>query len=119
MWRTAAAYSIQKWPEGGAAFYDWAVRRTLALLLLVGLTTLLTLDPLVCPDGCTTDHNSTRASDQLPSSSGDCLLCRSGLAPVAAIDTDLVITSTVIARVPEPRPILRPAPQLDHPPRHS
>ena len=76
MGKTAAAYCIQNWPPGEAAFDDWVVRRTLVLLRLVGLTTLLTLDPLVCPDGCTTDHNSASTSDQLPVSSGDCVLHR-------------------------------------------
>jgi len=61
------------------------VRRALALLLLIGMTTLMAFEPVACPDGCTTEHTGARSSDQPPSSSGDCLLCRSGLAPVPAL----------------------------------
>jgi hypothetical protein len=89
----------------------------LAGLLAVLLLAATTLDPVVCPDGCTDDASEHSAAP--PASPAACGLCHGWSAPAAIVHlvpVARVLTPLVVAADVERAPFL---PRIEHPPKRA
>src|SRR5262245_24730462 len=92
-----------------------ATMRRVALLLLLILTTIASVDALYCSDGCT--RAAVAATSQSAQHGSDCPICQPG--SVAAMPT-LPVAGCVptAAIVPlEQSPVDSISPSIEHPPR--
>jgi hypothetical protein len=99
--------------------YTDEVRRCIATFLLVLVAALVTVDPLVCPDGCTDAAPQTlSAPSQLSHTSNICLLCLKAVGstswPSFSVLTRLLSPSPDTGGVRNILPLLK---RIDHPPR--
>jgi hypothetical protein len=94
-----------------------SVRRTLPVLVLVVFATLFVCDPIVCPDGCTNDHQAPQSTTPTGAA---CAVCQSGIS-LQQIAVFAPSTSIVRVLTPDRDQPLNAVPlrRIDHPPRIS
>jgi hypothetical protein len=97
-----------------AAFILVTVRRTLTFAVAILLLGLTSIDPILCPDGCT-DDAVEYASDTSPTV--DCAICH-GLSPAVVLPAIVLGDRAGSYAVPVP-PYLYPAQlkPIERPPR--
>jgi hypothetical protein len=103
--------------SGDAAVNNCRVRKLVGIVLILIVTLLIGADPISCPDGCTSDHDSA-ATEQSQAPAHGCVLCALGVETQPI--TRCIAPSLTSAPVASPnRSPLLSAPLLgiEHPPR--
>jgi hypothetical protein len=97
---------------------DGALVRLVAVLIVVAFTTLVSVDKICCPDGCTDRSDRPVSTESVPHQvTHTCVLCVGVDAPIVLLPAKpFTAVSTVTAALTPSLPAGAPG-HVDHPPR--
>ena len=98
--------------------YNHNVRRAVAVVVMVVFASLIAIDGMCCPDGCTHEEQASSQQHSPQSGDGSCMLCLGGIDSAAATPVSPSKLVTSRGGLPPLRPHLDATVNPpDHPPR--